>query len=326
MNTHQSTFFRAIGIFLGLTVIVLGAGAIGMMFLGSSNTTTQTATVGEGQTNMMPGYATSVAPTVGKDISNPSAISSSSAIGIMPFPQPGQTSVNANRQFITTAFLTVTVDDLRKRTNEFSQKAKDLGGFASSSSINALDDGSEQAAISLRVPTDKVDAMLQTIRSTALHIVNEQTNKDDTTDQLVDLDARLKSLRQTDDQYAEILKQATNVDDILKITQSRTDTRQQIEQLSAQKQNLESQVAFSTVSVSMSTETGLPAKPTWRPAQQAKLAWQAFIRGVEGTVNILIVGILATLPLIALWLILIWIVAKLGWALITWLRKRIFNT
>lgn len=315
MTTHQSFFIKTVGVFLGLVFLVLACGSVGMMFFPTS-TVRQTNSGGSVGTPspVAPDSATSVA-TKG-DIASP-YIS-------YPFPQPGQTSLSQNRDLIKTAFLTIIVDNLRTQTDKLSSKAKDLGGFASSSSVGTNTDGTEQATLSLRVPSTSIDALLQTIRSTALRVVDEQISSTDTTDQLVDIDARLKSLHQSDDQYGEILKQATNVNDILQITQARDSIRQQIEQLAAQKQNLESQVSFSTVTVTMSTETGLPGQPTWRPAQQARLAWQAFIRGLQGTVDTLIVGLL-TLPLIALWLGLIWIGMRLGWKIIVWIRTRIFN-
>lgn len=263
--------------------------------------------------------APAAAPTApGKDLAGDNTAS------ILPYPQTTSSSVSPDRQVIRTSYLSIIVDDLRARIDSLSAKAKELGGFASSSAIATLADGTEQASVSLRVPSDKAEGLLQTVRAQALRIASEQTSNDDATDQLVDIGARLASLRETDDQYAQILKQAANVDDILKITQARSDVRTQIEQLAAQQENLKNQVSFSTVSVTMNTETGLPSQPAWRPAQQVRLAWEALLRGLQDTGNLLIVG-LVTLPLALLWLGLLWLALRAGWRIVGWLRRRLFN-
>ncbi len=308
-------------------VVALGAILVVLFALGTFNaaflqqpSATERASGGSGSSGTATdAYTTpAAAPTApGKDLAGNTA-------SILPYPQTTSSSVSPDRQVIRTSYLSIIVDDLRTRIDSLSAKAKELGGFASSSAIATLADGTEQASVSLRVPSDKTEGLLQTVRAQALRIVNEQTNNDDATDQLVDLDARLKSLRETDDQYAQILKQASNVDDILKVTQARSDVRTQIEQLAAQQENLKNQVSFSTVSVTMNTETGLPSQPTWRPVQQAKLAWEALLRGLQDTGNVLIVG-LVTLPLALLWLGLLWIIARIGWRIVGWLRRRLFN-
>ena len=323
MTTHQASFIKVIGIFLGVVVLILGIGTIGtMLYSANEIRTSDTGMSSNIDGNMLSNPSEIAVPS--EFMSKDAAGTSVDMMPFFPYPQPGQTSLDQDRQLIKNGILTIIVNDLRASSNSLSQKAKDLNGFASSSYINTLPDGTEQANITLRVPAKETDGLLQTIRATATRIVDEQTSSSDTTDQLVDLDARLTSLKQAEAQYAEILKKATSVEDILKVTQAQTDIRTQIEQLAAQQQNLQSQVAFSTITVSMSTETGLPGQPAWLPAQQAKLAWQALIRGLQGTADTLIVG-LVFLPLLALWLGLLWLFAKLGYKVIVWIRQRVFR-
>lgn len=322
MNQPSSKLIMGLGIVLCVVFVI---GAIGMFtnnLLGANRASVSTTSVSSSGAASMENPSSPInQSTMAVDSS---AKSSTPYIG-MPTPiMPGQTSLSTDRQLIKTANMSVIVDDLRKQSSALEAKAKDLGGFATSSSVTTLGDGAEQAYINLRVPVTKLDALIQSVRAIALRVVDEQTSSDDTTDQLVDIDARLKSLHQADDQYGEILKSATNVDDILKITQARTDIRTQIEQLAAQEQSLKNQVSFSTVTVSMSTETGLPSQAVWRPSQQVKLAWQALVKGFADTGNVLIVGVIM-IPLIALWLGLLWFFGRLGWKFIGWIRTRLFN-
>lgn len=326
MNTHTH-LIKAVTLFVGILVVLFGIGMVSKSFMSGSSTLTYETTdpyamngAGTPEEISNQSYAVDAMPT-----SSRSAAGADSAITSFPYyPIPyGQTSLDPNRQFITNYMFNVIVDDLRARAKDFEDRAKELGGFASSSTTSTLSDGTEQTYLALRVPADKADSLQQTIRSVALRVVDEEKQSTDTTDQLVDIEARLKSLRESETQYSDILKQATNVDEILRITQARSDLRMQIEQLEAQKQNLNSQVAFSTVNLTMSTETGLPSEPAWRPLQEAKLAWQALLSGLAGTANLLIAGIVMT-PLLLVWLGILWLFGKLLWWTVTWLRKQLF--
>ncbi len=305
-------------------LVGLGLGLVGLFVIGTVATWTMNGIgqTGSGNVASTQSETGSAAPMSSPD--RGSMAYDSYTTMPYPIPTPGSSSVSPDRQLIRTSYVSLVVDNLRTRTGAFTDEAKNLGGFASSSALTTLSDGTEQATLALRVPADKLDALLSAVRAQALRITGEQTNNDDTTDQLVDLDARLKALRESDDRYADILKQASGADEILKITQARNDLRLQIEQLSAQQENLKNQVAFSTAYLTMNTETGLPSQPAWRPLQQAKLAWQGLLAGLAGTGTVLIVGLI-TLPLALVWLGLFWLAIRLGWRLVTWLRRRIFH-
>lgn len=95
----------------------------------------------------------------------------------------------------------------------------------------------QSVSLKLRIPQERLDSVLETIAQ--LGIVKGRSLKaEDVSNQLVDLQARLKNLRQTELQLQEILKQTGSVGDVLKVTQELSRVREMIEQIDAQLTNL----------------------------------------------------------------------------------------
>ena len=113
-------------------------------------------------------------------------------------------------------------------------------------------DIAQSVSLKIRIPQERLDLIIEAIAQ--LGIVKGRSLKaEDVSNQLVDLQARLKNLRQTEVQLQEILKQTGSVGDVLKVTQELSRVREAIEQIDAQLTNLKNQVAYSTVRVNLSS-------------------------------------------------------------------------
>ncbi|MFN6143868.1 MAG: DUF4349 domain-containing protein [Pseudanabaena sp.] len=132
----------------------------------------------------------------------------------------------------------------------------------------------QSVSLKLRIPQERLNSVLETIAQ--LGIVKGRSLKaEDVSNQLVDLQARLKNLRQTELQLQEILKQNGSVGDVLKVTQELSRVREMIEQIDAQLTNLKNQVAYSTIQVTLSSaiatippqsDLGTQIQNTWNSA------------------------------------------------------------
>src|SRR5262249_38671248 len=101
-----------------------------------------------------------------------------------------------DRMIIRTVTMTIAVGDVQGALHTGEQLANDQHGFLASSQISQ--DGDRQTAtMTLRVPADPAtyEATLQQLRGLAQRVVDEQSQAQDVTDQYVDLDARLRSLK-----------------------------------------------------------------------------------------------------------------------------------
>jgi hypothetical protein len=129
----------------------------------------------------------------------------------------------------------------------------DLGGYVAGSE-QAGDGEDKVASVTLRIPAEAWERALTRLRALAIKVVSERTNTQEVTGQVVDLAARIRNLRATEEALQAIMVQATKIPDVLAVQSELTKVRGEIESLSAQKARLEEQAAFSTLTASFSRE------------------------------------------------------------------------
>ena len=184
------------------------------------------------------------------------------------------------------------------------------GGFVSSSST-ASHDGARSGELTVRVPADRFESVRQSLSGLG-EVESQSIRGEDVSGQLVDYDARLKSLQAQESALLTLVGQAKEVGDVLRVQSTLFSVRQHIEQLQAQKANLEQQVSLATIQVSLFE----PGAASFRPVddESPSLA-RSFERAVDGMVAvvggmIVVVGYLVP-------------IATLG--LVVWGASRVFR-
>ncbi len=134
-----------------------------------------------------------------------------------------------------------------------------------------------QASLVLKVPNASLDETLAEI--VKLGQVQGQTIKsDDVTQQLVDSAARLKNLRQQEELTRKIMERSGSIKDILTVSQTLSEIREQIEQLDATAKNLRQQVAYATINLKVEEMqsanpagdgVGVQVQETWKSSTRA---------------------------------------------------------
>lgn len=184
---------------------------------------------------------------------------------MMPSPSPmppvyssgGDTAATASPRVIKNAYLTLEVKSARDSATMVSNVASLNGGFVESSNIAENNDGTVTGYVTIRVPETKFDDSILALTGLALRVKTETINGQDVTEQYTDLEARLKSAQAEEQQYLEILKKATDVQDILSVTQYLSSIRSQIESIQGQIKYLGNQTTYSTISVTLTEQANL---------------------------------------------------------------------
>jgi hypothetical protein len=149
---------------------------------------------------------------------------------------------------IKTGSLDLQVEDVPEAVTEAAAAIVALGGYVSSSE-QVGEDQDVTATITYRIPADRWVDALSALRALAIKVVTERTGTEDVTGQVVDLRARIANLQVTEKALQGIMTQATKISDVLAVQAELTIVRGQIEEATAQKQHLEAQAAFSTLTV-----------------------------------------------------------------------------
>jgi len=123
------------------------------------------------------------------------------------------------------------------------------GGFVSASSTSAVEE-SRSGELTVRVPSDRFDAARQGLGGLG-NVESQSIRGEDVSGQLVDQGALLKSLQAQEDALRVLVGQAKTVGEVLQVQSSLFNVRQQIEQLTAQKANLDQSATLATIKVSL---------------------------------------------------------------------------
>lgn len=160
------------------------------------------------------------------------------------------TTTSLDRAVVRKATMQLQTPDVRavylKATHIVSQAR---GEFISDSALQGMDD-SLQAHLTLRVVADRLDTVLNELRELG-EVVSEESGGDDVTDQLVDLQARLRNEQRVEVELLELLqtRESAPLEDILELRRQIGLVRQQIERYEARAANINKLVSLATVLV-----------------------------------------------------------------------------
>ncbi|MGA2159926.1 MAG: DUF4349 domain-containing protein [Dehalococcoidia bacterium] len=170
--------------------------------------------------------------------------------------------------------------------------------------------GSQGGDISLRVPADKFDEVMQKLNGLAVKVVNESTNSQDVTEQYSDLQAQLKNQQAAEAQYLDILKKADNVKDILAVQQELTTVRGNIESLQGRIQYLDRTSDMSMIQVTLVKSRPI-GESTWDITGIFKSAVDGLITFGKALLSVLI-WLLVFSPVWIIILVVVWLILKYG--------------
>jgi len=195
-------------------------------------------------------------------------------------------------KLVKTAQVTLTVDSVKqsiaKVTAIARQQQGDLLGLQDQ--IPPDQGIRHTASLQLRVPSAKLDATLNAL--TALGTVQQQAiTAEDVSTQLVDFQARLRNLRNTEAMLLKIMTRSGGISDVLKVSQELSNVRSQIEQIDAQFTDLSNRVAYSVVNVNL--EESIASIPPQPPlANELQESWEQASHAVgQFTVGLMKLGI-----------------------------------
>ena len=204
---------------------------------------------------------------------------------------PGGEQQRDGALVVKTGTLELEVDDLDAVGVRARTIVVGAGGYISGSD-EARNEDRQVASITYRIPAERWNEVLARLRGLAKNVVAERTNAVEVTGQVVDLAARIRNLRTTESAVQGIMARAEKIEDVLEVHARLTDIRGQIEQLTAQKQHLEDEAAYGTLTVTYSVPVPTVAvtevKEGWDPAREFDRAAAQTIALGQGLVTLAI--------------------------------------
>jgi hypothetical protein len=235
-----------------------------------------------------------VAPNSAGGSSNSSGDSAKApqAAGAQPGSQSGAQSTSlpaANgRQIVRTATISLKAKNVTSAVTDIRTAATEAGGYSSDENS-----GTDHGSLTLKVPADKLETVLDRIRSFG-DVTSRVEHAQDVTDEMVDVTSRLATQRASVDRVRALMDKASSLSDITALESELTKREADLESLEQRHDSLAAQVAMSTVTVDVS-KIDAPAPP---PEDQASFlsalagGWHALV----ATLNGIGVGLGALLP------------------------------
>jgi hypothetical protein len=241
-----------------------------------------------------------------------------------------------DRKIVRNATLEVTVDAVPAAVIEVENIAIAAGGFVSQSSISveapeqpaAVEDGPsptpvpdrQRATVQVRVPAAKYQAVVNDLRAIG-EVKAESSNTSEVTEEYTDLEARLRNLEATEQQYLELLNQAVKIEDILTIQDRINSVRLEIEQVKGRLQLLDDMTDLATITVNIAlppviATTTTPSDPGW-----AEEAWEnAWEKSQEVLETMGAAAI--TAGVVMVWILVPAVLLGVGWRVMTAIGRR----
>jgi hypothetical protein len=190
-------------------------------------------------------------------------------------------ALSADRSIIRTGEMRLRVDDYEAARSNLTALTEARGGYVSDSVQEVHErDGAAWTTgrVVLRVPAENFSATMTAIEGEG-QVLESRTSTQDVTDQVVDLQARLENLRAERDRLRTLYERANTTEDVLAVEERLSDVQTEIERTEARLQNLERQVAYSTITVHLSEpRPDRPAPDQWYDTPVIA----AFLESVEG--------------------------------------------
>lgn len=162
---------------------------------------------------------------------------------------------NVARLVVKAGNVAVLVTDVAQAGSEIPKIARSFGGFVVSSSANNVA-GSRRATYTIKVSANNFDVAMDALANLG-EVTSSNSSGEDVTTQVADIDARIKVMKAEEEQYAEVLKAARSIGQILEVKRQLSRVRQEIESLTAQSQSLKRLAVLSTITATL-TERAQP--------------------------------------------------------------------
>lgn len=200
---------------------------------------------------------------------------------------------------VYTGRLRLEVEQIEPAVQSATELIVGLGGYVAASEEHNT--SSQQAAsVTYRIPSDRWTEAVRGLRGLASRVLNELTQSAEVTAEVVDLEARIANLRASEAALQEIMTRAGTIEDVLQVQRELSNVRGQIEQLTAQRDDLRDRAVYGTLTVSFEAPVvaAAAAQEGWQLGAELDRAVADLIRISQGLASMLIWLGIVVLPVL----------------------------
>lgn len=233
--------------------------------------------------------------TNGGPISAPPAVDRSAGTGEAVATGSAPIAAPTDPKLIRNADLRVEVPSLEPALDRVRAVAAEQNGTVAGLELRAESGDRRTATVTVRVPEDRFDAALSSLRSVGT-VRSESVQAQDVTEEYVDLTAKRDSLSRQLGQYQRIMANTTGVDQVLKVQEEVERVQLELDRTEGRLRYLESRTSFSRITLRLEEPAPLAGGALPSIVEVLGAGVQGFFTVLAGLVVLLI----TLLPLVLL--------------------------
>jgi hypothetical protein len=191
----------------------------------------------------------------------------------------------SKRKLIKEGEIRFETSDVNQTTALIKKAANELHGYVSEEK-QYKDDSRTQNRMIIRVPAEKFDKLIETISANASYIEDKQVKLLDVTEEYIDVMARIKTQKDLETRYRQLLSHAKAVEDMIEIEKQMAEVREQIESAEGRLKYLNDRISYSTLTVIYYQRTGSPLGFASKFTGAFVDGWQYFVLTFIALLNI----------------------------------------
>jgi hypothetical protein len=225
-------------------------------------------------------------------------------------------AIASDARIVRTATLRLVVTDFNRIRPEVDRILTMVGGLVGGITDAARPGFPRSLRGALRIPSAQFDSALSALRALG-RVTEESQSADDVTASVTDLDVRLANSRVTEKRLSELLRNRTGtVSDVLEVEREIARVRTEIEQMEAERKQLERRIEYATLTLEVVEERA--ANVDLGPVPIPTRLRHAIADGVESAAMSMLEAVVLVLrrgPALLLWLVVLglpawWVVRR----------------
>ena len=206
-------------------------------------------------------------------------------VSLLPNEQKSDNVETEERKIIKKGSLRFKTADVNKTKSLILKTVQELNGYLSNENAYDYSDRFEHN-LTIRIPAEKFDLLLNTISESAEKLDSKNIDVLDVTEEYIDIEARIKTKKDLQNKYIELLKRATKVEEMLNIEKEIGNLQTEIESVEGRMKYLKDKITFSTLTITyyqkMASQFGFSSKF----ADGIKNGWNVFLWFIIGLSNL----------------------------------------
>ncbi len=194
-------------------------------------------------------------------------------------------TIPIERKLVKEADLSWETNNISKSHQLLLEKVKKYNAYISNDS-QSKDDYQISNSMVIKLPADKFDAFINELQSNVKNFDSKNIRVLDVTEEYIDVEARIKTKKELEQRYTEILTRANTVEDIMSVEAQLNSIRAEIESVEGRMKLLNQQITLSTININFYETTSAPVGFFGNIGKSIIEGWNSFLHFILNLISI----------------------------------------